>query len=63
MGELVTDCGAVLEATVFLHHFSELPDPRQAVKVVYPLIAQPEVWKLTSRGVNGIGLPSDIGLR
>lgn len=37
MGELVTDCGAVLEATVFLHHFSELPDPRQAVKVVYPL--------------------------
>ena len=28
-----------------------------------PEIAQPEVWKLTSRGVNGIGLPSDIGLR
>ena len=26
-------------------------------------IAQPEVWKLTSRGVNGLGLPSDIGLR
>ena len=24
-------------ATVFLGHFKELPDPRQAVKVVYPL--------------------------
>src|SRR5665647_33470 len=37
MAELATDCGAVFEATVFLSHFNDLPDPRQAVKVVYPL--------------------------
>ena len=37
MENLVTDDGSFLEATVFLSHFSELPDPRQAVKVVYPL--------------------------
>ena len=37
MENLETDDGSFLEATVFLSHFSELPDPRQAVKVVYPL--------------------------
>jgi predicted transposase YbfD/YdcC len=35
--DLATGCGAIFEATVFLSHFNELPDPRQAVKVVYPL--------------------------
>lgn len=28
---------AVLERVVFLDHFSDLPDPRQLGKVVYPL--------------------------
>jgi predicted transposase YbfD/YdcC len=28
---------AVLESVVFLDHFSELPDPRQLIKVIYPL--------------------------
>ena len=37
MDDVATDCGAVFEVTVFLSHFNELPDPRQAVKVVYPL--------------------------
>ena len=37
MDDLATDCGAFFEATVFLCHFNDLPDPRQAVKVVYPL--------------------------
>ena len=37
MDNAATDCGAIFEATVFLGHFHELPDPRQAVKVVYPL--------------------------
>ena len=37
MENLETDDGSFLEATVFLSHFSKLPDPRQAVKVVYPL--------------------------
>jgi hypothetical protein len=37
MDDLATDCGAIFEATVFLSHFNDLPDPRQAVKVVYPL--------------------------
>src|SRR5665647_2482312 len=37
MAELATDCGAVFEATVFLSYSNELPDPRQAVKVIYPL--------------------------
>jgi predicted transposase YbfD/YdcC len=37
MDTLAADSGAVFEATVFLSHFSDLPDPRQAVKVVYPL--------------------------
>lgn len=29
--------GAILESVVFLDHFTELPDPRQLSKVVYPL--------------------------
>ena len=29
--------GALCEATVFLNHFKDLPDPRQRGKVVYPL--------------------------
>src|SRR6516165_346559 len=31
------DCGALNESVVFLKHFSDLEDPRQAGKVVYPL--------------------------
>ncbi len=37
MDDPATECGALFEATVFLSHFNDLPDPRQAVKVVYPL--------------------------
>ena len=37
MDDLATDCAAIFEATAFLSYFSDLPDPRQAVKVVYPL--------------------------
>jgi hypothetical protein len=37
MDNPATDCSAIFEATVFLSHFNDLPDPRQAVKVVYPL--------------------------
>jgi predicted transposase YbfD/YdcC len=32
-----TDDGEIFEATVFLHHFKDLPDTRQQAKVVYPL--------------------------
>jgi len=31
------DDGEIFEATVFLHHFKDLTDPRQQAKVVYPL--------------------------
>jgi predicted transposase YbfD/YdcC len=37
MDTLATDSGAIFEATAFLSYFNDLPDPRQAVKVVYPL--------------------------
>ena len=37
MNDSATDCGAIFEATSFLRYFDDLPDPRQAVKVVYPL--------------------------
>ena len=37
MDNPATDCGAIFEATAFLSHFNDMPDPRQAVKVVYPL--------------------------
>jgi predicted transposase YbfD/YdcC len=37
MDDVAGECGAVLEAVVFLKHFSEMPDPRQRGKVMYPL--------------------------
>ena len=37
MGEVTNECGAVFETVVFLKHFRELPDHRQAGKVTYPL--------------------------
>lgn len=37
MGEVTNKCGAVFETAVFLKHFRELPDHRQAGKVTYPL--------------------------
>jgi predicted transposase YbfD/YdcC len=37
MDNPTTDCGAIFEATAFLSYFNDMPDPRQAVKVVYPL--------------------------
>ena len=37
MGEVAKECGAVFETVVFLKHFRELPDHRQAGKVTYPL--------------------------
>jgi predicted transposase YbfD/YdcC len=37
MNETATDSDALSEAVVFLHHFNDLPDPRQRGKVMYPL--------------------------
>jgi predicted transposase YbfD/YdcC len=37
MDDTATDSGAFSEAVVFLNHFSDLPDPRQRGKVMYPL--------------------------
>jgi len=37
METTATDSGALSEAVVFLNHFSDLPDPRQCGKVMYPL--------------------------
>ena len=37
MGDVANECGAVFETVVFLKHFRELPDHRQAGKVTYPL--------------------------
>ena len=37
MGEVAKEGGAVFETVVFLKHFRELPDHRQAGKVTYPL--------------------------
>ena len=37
MDDVAADDGAVFEATVFLSHFNDLPDPRQPGKVMYPL--------------------------
>jgi hypothetical protein len=37
MDNPTADCSAIFEATAFLSHFNDLPDPRQAVKVIYPL--------------------------
>ena len=32
-----SDIGAIEETVAFLDYFKELPDPRQAGKVIYPL--------------------------
>ena len=37
MAETAAELGALGEAVVFLNHFRDLPDPRQAGKVLYPL--------------------------
>lgn len=37
MAGVLEDCGAFDETVVFLKHFEELPDGRQAGKVRYPL--------------------------
>ncbi len=37
MDDSARDDGEIFEATVFLHHFEDLTDPRQQAKVVYPL--------------------------
>jgi hypothetical protein len=37
MAGLQSDCGAFDETVVFLRYFKDLPDSRQAAKVVYPL--------------------------
>ena len=37
MDSTATDGAAFGEVVVFLRYFNDLPDPRQAVKVVYPL--------------------------
>jgi hypothetical protein len=37
MDDATADDGALFEAVVFLHHFNDLPDPRQRGKVMYPL--------------------------
>jgi predicted transposase YbfD/YdcC len=37
MDDTATDSDALSEAVVFLHHFNDLPDPRQRGKVMYPL--------------------------
>ena len=34
---MTTDDEAIYESVVFLDHFSDLPDPRQLIKVIYPL--------------------------
>ncbi len=34
---MTTDNEAIFEAVVFLEYFSDLPDPRQLIKVIYPL--------------------------
>ena len=37
MDDATANDGALFEAVVFLHHFNDLPDPRQRGKVMYPL--------------------------
>ncbi len=37
MDGAATDCGAFAETVVFLSYFKDMPDPRQAGKVTYPL--------------------------
>jgi hypothetical protein len=58
MDDLASDCGAFFKATAFLGHFSDLPDPRQAVKVVYPLH---EVAAFVAPGAGRGLLPTSVG--
>jgi predicted transposase YbfD/YdcC len=37
MDDTARDDAALFEAVVFLHHFNDLPDPRQRGKITYPL--------------------------
>ena len=37
MGENGADCTALVETTVFLSYFKDMPDHRQPGKVIYPL--------------------------
>jgi predicted transposase YbfD/YdcC len=37
MNDAATNCATFDETVVFLSHFNDLPDPRQAGKVIYPL--------------------------
>ena len=37
MDEAGAQVDAIFESTIFLRHFKDLPDPRQAGKVTYPL--------------------------
>src|SRR3984957_1796486 len=37
MDDAATDDRALFEMVVFLNHFSDLPDPRQRGKIIYPL--------------------------
>ncbi len=48
MLDLSYDCGAAAETIVFINHFCDLPDLRQAGKVCYPL---PEMLLLLLIGV------------
>jgi hypothetical protein len=50
MGDDGADGGAIFEVTVFLRYFNDLPDPRQAVKVVYPLGEVPLLTVLPGLG-------------
>ena len=48
MDGAAADDGAAFEATAFLRHFNDMPDPRQRGKVTYPLA---EVLLLALLGV------------
>src|ERR1700676_1906051 len=37
MDDAARDSEALFEVVVFLHHFNDLPDPRQRGKIMYPL--------------------------
>ena len=39
MSETAADQATIAETVVFLSHFKDLPDPRQAAKVLYKLAA------------------------
>ena len=58
MDNVAGECGAVFEAGVFLKHFSDLPDPRQRGKVMYPL---DEVLLLCLLAACRSGVSDDFG--